>query len=165
VTRAADDGRMSTMPVISFDLEVVPLATIGDDAIHRFAARLAAEPRVFGPRAAGRPSGRWCSMLTHPSQPVGVAAMVDDDLVGVARLTRRAAAGRELYVAVAAPMRRLGLGGRLVREAGALAAARGEDVVLVAERPNAPVRSLTERFRLQPVDAVAGFLAFQGRVA
>ena len=156
---------MSTMPVISFEPIVVSLATIGADALYRFAGDLATEPRVFGSEAVGRSSIRWCSMVTDPSPLCGVANVVDDELVGIGRLMRRTTAGRELYVAVAAPWRRLGLGTRLVRDARQMAAERGEEVVLVAERPKAPVLALAQRFGLRPVGTVAGFLAYHGRSA
>jgi len=156
---------MSTMPVLSFDPVVMSLAIIGTEAVHRFVADLAAEPRMFGTTAAGRSSTRWRSMLTHPSLLEGVAVVVDDDLVGIGRMTRRTSAGRELYVAVAASWRRLGLGARLIGEASRVAAEHGDDVVLVAERPKAPVRQLAQRFRLQPINSIDGFLAYHLRCA
>jgi GNAT superfamily N-acetyltransferase len=156
---------MSTMPVISFDPVVMSLATIGTDAVHRFVADLASEPRMFGTAVAGRSSTRWRSMLTHPSAQDGVAIKVDGDLVGIGRLTRRTSTGRELYVAVAASWRRLGLGARLIGEAARLAAQHGEDLVLVAERPKASVRQLAQRFRLQPVKTIDGFHAYHLRCA
>ena len=148
----------------SFDLQLVPLATVADGAVQGFADGLLATPRVVG--GAGRPSARWCTMLLHPSRPLGVAALVGADIAGVARFTRLTAAGRELYLAVAAPYRRLGVGSELLAAAEAVAAERGEAAILMADAPRRAVRSLADRFRPQPFDTtVAGLLTRQSRVA
>ena len=163
MTDDPDDGPMNTMPVLSFDLEVRPLAAVGEDAVERFAADLRNERRF-----AGRPPARGLALLTHPSQPTGAAAFVDDELVGLARLTRLTAAGRDFYVAVAAPWRRLGVGARLVGELETVADARGERLARRPEQPVVAVRTLPERTRGATVDgvgALAGLLLFRGRVA
>ena len=147
----------------TFDLRVVPLSEVGEADVVGFTDDLKAEPRVFSAAAVGRPSARWCSMLVHPSRPMGVAALVGVELAGVARFTRLTATGRELYIAVAAPYRRLGIATELLREARDLAGERAEEAVLMADEPRRTVRSLAERFRPQP--SAAGLLAVQGRVA
>ncbi len=144
---------MSTTPVLSFDLDVVPLRVIDDAALHALVARLP------------DPSAPWHAQLLHPARPLGVAAVVDGEVVGVARLVRRTEAGREVLVAVAEPWRHQGIGGRLWREAVALVEARGEQTLRAIEAPPAPVRALPQRTCLHPADALAGLLLLTGRVA
>lgn len=146
-------ARMSTTPVLSFDLEVAPLAAVADEDL------LALVTALPGPTAP------WHAQLLHPARPLGVAAVVDGEVVGVARLVRRTGAAREVLVAVAPAWRHQGIGGRLWAEAVALVEARGERAVPAIEPPTAPVRHLPTRSRLHAADALAGLLLLPGRVA
>jgi GNAT superfamily N-acetyltransferase len=143
---------MSTTPTPSFDLDVVPLAAIGDDALFRLVAGL--------PGAAG-----WQAQLLHPARPVGLAAVVDGEVVGVARVVRRTEAGREVLVAVAEAWRHEGIGARLWCEAVALVEARAEVAVPAVEPPSATVHRLPRQARLHAADASAGLSMLPGRVA
>jgi GNAT superfamily N-acetyltransferase len=144
---------MSTTPVLSFDLDVIPLASIDDADLHDLVTGLSG------------PSAPWHAQLLHPARPMGVAAVVDGEVVGVARLVRRTDTGREVLVAVADAWRRQGIGGRLWSEAVALVEARGERALPAIEPPTAPVRALPQRARLHAADALAGLLLLPGRVA
>lgn len=146
-------NRMSTTPVLSFDLQVVPLAAVADDDVYGLVAALS------------DPSAPWHAQLLHPSRPLGVAAVVDGELVGVARLVRRTTEGREVLVAVAPAWRHQGIGGRLWAEAVALVEARGERARPAIEPSTAAVRHLPARSRLHAADALAGLLLLPGRVA
>ena len=157
---------MSTMPAVSSELLVVPLAGIGDGALDEFAASLAREPRFFGRKSTPRPSVNWCSMLCHRSRRVGFAALVAGELVGVARLWPRTVDGLDMYVSVAAPWRQMGIGARLVREAFDLTAALGHtSVVAIAEHRKAPVQALARRFEMEPLRMIAGVTEFQATIA
>lgn len=144
---------MSTTPVLSFDLDLVPLGAIDDADLHAFGAGLP------GPVAP------WHAQLLHPARPLGVAAVVEGELVGVARLVRRTEEGREVMVAVAEAWRHQGVGARLWDGAVALAEARGERALPAVEPRTAPVRALPQRARLHAADALAGLLLLPGRVA
>jgi len=129
---------------------IVSLATIGDDTLGDFTAALLDEPRYFGRASMPRPSRRWASMLAHPSRPVGVGAVIDAELVGVARLCANEAEPLALYLAVAPRWRRLGIATRLVEAALCVAGSVGDGaVVAVSEHHKAPVRSLLHKFHAQ----------------
>lgn len=144
---------MSTTPVLSFDLDVIPLGAVDDDELHALVGGLPG------------PSAPWHAQLLHPARPMGVAAVVDGEVVGVARLVRRTEAGREVLVAVADTWRHQGIGGRLWSEAVALVEARGERALPAIEPTTATVRALPQRTRLHAADALAGLLLLPGRVA
>jgi GNAT superfamily N-acetyltransferase len=135
---------------------VVSLAAIGDDTLGDFTAALQNEPRYFGRESMPRPSHRWASMLAHPSRPMGVGAVIDTELVGVARLCADEEEHLALYVAVAPRWRRLGIATRLVEEVLSVAGSVGDGtVVAVSEHHKAPVRSLQHRFHAQATPSPA----------
>jgi GNAT superfamily N-acetyltransferase len=126
---------------------LVPLAEVGMEAVCQFADDLGREPRYFGPTAVPRPSARWRSMLCHPAAVHGVAALVDDELVGMVRFAARPLAGVDLYIAVAGPWRRQGIATSLIETSIAVAINRGEGcVVAIAEHRRPAVRALAQRF-------------------
>ena len=142
---------MDTVDITPRKAAVLPLAMIGHDALGQFAAALEGEPRYFGPTTTPRPSARWSSMLCHPSRPVGVGAIIDAELVGVARLCPDESEHLALYVAVAGPWRRGGIPTRLVDAALSVAASMGDtSVVAIAEHRKAPVRLLLRKFNVEP---------------
>lgn len=148
---------MSTVPITPLEeTTLIPLAEVDTQMLVAFADELAAVPRYFGNGAIPRPSARWRSLLCHPAAVSGHAAVVDGELVGVARLTSRAAGGANLYLAVATPWRRMGVGALLVQASVTLAAHQGlVPVVAVTEHHKAPVRALSERFAVPVADPAA----------
>jgi GNAT superfamily N-acetyltransferase len=158
---------MTTGPVASLEeLLMIPLAEVRTPMLLEFADQLATEPRYFGSASVPRPSARWRSLLSHPAGVRGIAAMVDADLVGVARMISRPATGVDVYVAVAPPWRRLGVGTQLLQAAVSMATALGEpNVVAIAEHRKAPVRALARRFSMDTTIEGPRGLEFHARLA
>jgi GNAT superfamily N-acetyltransferase len=133
------------------DTTIIPLTEVDPTTLEQFANELMNVPRSFGPGSMPKPSVRWRSVLSHPSRVRGAAAMIGDELAGVARLVPRPVARSDLYVAVAPPHRGHGLATRLVRAAIDLATASGErGLVMIVEHRKAPVRALARHFGAEP---------------
>jgi len=158
---------MNTVPRPVLDaITVVPLADVDTKLLLDFADRLAVEPRYFGTGAVPRPSNRWRARLCHPAKVRGVAALVDDELVGVARLWSGPTGRVDMYLAVDAPWRQLGIGSRLAAVALTIAEGEGElSVVAIAEHRRAPVRALARRFSMETTIDGPGGLEFHRRLA
>ena len=158
---------MNTVPRPVVDaIAVVPLSDIDTRLLLDFSNRLAAEPRYFGSGAIPRPSNRWRARLCHPAKVRGAAAVVDGELVGVARLWSGPAGRVDMYLAVDVPWRQLGIGSRLAEAALSIAEGDGEAaVVAIAEHRKAPVRALARRFSMDTtIDGPSG-LEFHPRLA
>lgn len=67
---------MSTLPVVSFDLNTRDLAAVPDAEFDALCRQIGRE--VLMPR--------WSSMLSHPARRRGLAAYADGELVGLARV-------------------------------------------------------------------------------
>ncbi len=85
---------MSTLPVVSFDLNTRDLAAVPDAEFDALCRQIGRE--VLTPR--------WSSMLSHPARRRGLAAYADGEPVGLARvgascvLTRAGGVQRRLPV-------------------------------------------------------------------
>lgn len=124
-------------------LAVIPLAEVDTPQLFAFAAALVDQPRFFGAGAVPPPSARWRSKLCHPAGVRGVAALIGGELVGVARVSPRPAHGVELYIAVAAPWRRQGIGTALAAAATRLARTMGEQTLIaVSDHRKASARAM-----------------------
>ena len=129
---------MTTLPVVSFDLSTRDLAAVPDAEFDALCRQIGRE--VLTPR--------WSSMLSHPARRTGLAAYVDGELVGVARVWHRAGDVTEVYLAVDPTRRHHGVATRLVNE---LTAATGDrDATLVAA-DGATVHHLRSRRWVTPV--------------
>lgn len=141
---------MVSIDIAASDLTVVSLASVGDEALVRFADGLRDEPRYFGRTNVPQPSRRWTSMLVHPARRVGFGAVIDAELVGVARLCASESEHLAMYVAVTPRWRRLGIATRLMDETLSLAGSMGDDAVMaITEHRKAAVRSLLSRYQAE----------------
>ena len=98
-----------------------------DGAVARFCDELRAETRWFGRKAdhAARPSAVLVRRLAADGPGIRLAAVHDGELIGLARIDLSGPSGAELFVAVAAPWRRMGVALALGREVVARAHASG----------------------------------------
>ena len=91
-------------------LVVIPIAEVDSPQLFAFADGLVDEHQFLGAGAGWASAVRWRSVLCHPAGVRGVAAVIGDELVGVARVSPRPAHGVEVDIVVAAPWRRRGVG-------------------------------------------------------
>ena len=90
---------------------VAPAHPSLDGAIVRFGDDLRAETRWFGRRGAAgpKPSSALVRRLVGTAPGPRLAAVLDGEIIGLARIDLDAPAGPELLIAVAAPWRRRAL--------------------------------------------------------
>ena len=132
-----------------------------DDAIVRFCDALRAESRWFGPRGAGsrKPSPSLIRRLASTQPGLCLAAVIDGDVIGLARIDAAAPSGPELLVAVAGRWRGRGvaltLGEAIVRRA--TDAGLDRIVLRTSERGDA-LRELASALGFQVVELGRGHI-------
>ena len=122
-----------------------------DDAVRRFCDELRAETRYFGRRgaAAPKPTLSLIRRLESPEPAIGIAAVVDGAIIGVARIDGAAQAGAELLIAVGQAWRGRGVALQL----GVEIVARARD----AGVPRIVVRTSHRRSDLRELGSTLGF--------
>jgi GNAT superfamily N-acetyltransferase len=132
-----------------------------DGAIVRFCDGLRAEARWFGRRAAdcAKPSPSLIRRLASMEPGLRLAAVLDGEIIGLARIDTSAQSGPELLVAVAAPWRRQGVALALGQAIVAQAHDAGIDrVVLHTSYRGSELRELGAALGFQVVDLGRGRL-------
>ncbi len=147
---------------------VAPAHPSLDGAVRRFCDELRAETRYFGRRAsaAPKPAASLVRRLGAPAPGIGVAALVEGELVGLARIDDDAPGGPELLVAVARSWRgrgvALALGQEIVARAHRAGMAR---IVLRTSYRRSDLRELGDALGFQVVDLGQGRLDLVRRLA
>ena len=132
-----------------------------DDAVRRFHDHLRVEARSFGARRAVSPppGASLVRRLDRPGPGIALAAMVDGEVIGLARIDESATDGPELLIAVATPWRRRGVATALGRATVARAHAAGVPrIVMPAGRRCARVHELGAELGFRVFDLGAGRL-------
>ena len=140
---------------------VAPAHPSLDGAVLRFCDELRAETRYFGRRAAAapKPTAALVRRLESPTRGIGVAAVVDGELIGLARIDDEAPGGPELLVAVARPWRGRGVALALVQEIVTRARSAGMTrIVLRTSDRRSDLRDVGDALGFQVVDLGQGRL-------
>jgi GNAT superfamily N-acetyltransferase len=140
---------------------VAPAHPSLDGAVGRFCDELRVETRYFGRRAAAapKPAASLIRRLESPVPGIALAALVDGQLIGLARIDEHAVGGPELLVAVAGPWRKQGVALALVTEIVARAHRAGMSrIVLRTCYRASELRQLGDALGFQVVDLGQGRL-------
>lgn len=132
-----------------------------DDAVRDFCSSLRAETRYFGRRgaAAPKPTPSLVRRLESSEPAIALAAFVDGEIIGLARIDETASDGPELLIAVARPWR--GQGVALALGLAIVARAHGAGVPRVVLRTSVcgtDVRELGNGLGFHVVDLGRGRL-------
>ena len=126
-----------------------------DDAVGRFCATLRAEARSFGRRdqTSPRPTVALVRRLEVAAPGISLAALLDGEIIGLARVDESAAEGPDLIIAVAAAWRHRGVATALGRAIVSRAHAAGV--------PRIVVRATHGGTPQHQFDDESGFLVFE----